>query len=264
MFQAMYQPKIFSTLVLFKSIEWQLLFFSLMLSGILGLLAESHAGWLILPGLAGLAITLFSALCSGVGAAQLRRDQWTKPQALKGAVLVTLLHLFQPWSRFLGRFSGALQLWPTRRIYPEDQRLWGNLWQRDHWLGLMTRHLRSCGWICEAAGEWDDCDLFIRGPGFNEIRLISVYEEVLQIGAHRIRYRLESTSLPSRYLAALAILIGFGVIAFNPVLIPLAIPLGAFATVVALSRRHALNAISQAALECGEAMEMTMVALEDQ
>lgn len=264
MFQAMYQPKIFSTLTLFKSIEWQILFLGITFSGILGLPYGRYAAWLLLPGLVGLGITLFSALCSGIGAAQLRQDQWTGMKGVKGAILVTLLHLFQPWSRFWGRINGAIRLWSTRRTYPEDQRLWGNLWQRDRWLGLMTRHLRSCGWVCEAAGEWDDCDLFIRGPGFHEIRLISVYEEVLQIGAHRIRYRLESRSLPNRYLATLAIIAGFGFIVLKPVLLPLAIPLGAFATVVAFSRRHALNAISQAALECGEAMEMTMVAPEDQ
>lgn len=249
---------------MFKSIEWQILFLCVVLAGILGLVSGGPVAWLVLPGFGGLALTVSSALCSGIGASQLRRDQWTAGERLKGSCLVSLLHLVQPWSRFLGRINGTLLLWPKRRKYPEDQRLWGNLWQRDQWLHLMDRHLHSCGWVCEAGGEWDDCDLFIKGPGLHEIRLISVYEEVLQFGLHRVRFRLESKPRPSFYFGVLAVLGGIALMVLQPALLPLAIPLGAFASIIACSRRHTLNAISQAALECGQALEMTEVAPEDQ
>ena len=264
MFQAMYQPGISSWMTLFKSIEWQILFLCVLLSGCLGMAMFSPIAWLLLPGLVGLGLSAFSAICSGVGAAQMRRDQWSDAESLKGTVLITALHLVQPWARFLGRIKGIRLLWSSRRKYPEDQRLWGNLYQRDLWLKLMYKHLRFCGWVCEPGGEWDDCDQIVHGPGFHNVRLISVYEEVLQLGLHRVRYRIDSRPRVSYPVAWLAVVLCAILIALQPLLLPLAIPLGAFACVVATSRRHALNAISQAALECGQALEMTEVALEDQ
>lgn len=264
MFQAMYQPGISSYMTLFKSIEWQILFLCVISAGLLGAVMGSPV-WGLLPlGLAGMGLSVFSAVSSGIGAAELRRDQWTTTQRLGGSFLIAALHLLQPWARFRGRIKGIQTVWSSRKSYPEDQRLWGNLYQRELWLRLMCKHLHSCGWICEPGGEWDDCDQVVRGPGFHEVRLISVYEEVLKFGLHRVRYRVASSPLPSYFVAWAAIVAAVALLAWEPYLLPMAIPLGAFTWVVINSRRHTLNAISQAALECGQALEMTEVALEDQ
>jgi glycosyltransferase involved in cell wall biosynthesis len=259
MFQSMYQPPVSSWLTLFKSIEWQMLFLCVFFSGALGILAGSVVGWLLLLGMTGLAMTGFAAVYTGLEASHLRADQWTFWERIKGSLLIALLHLAQPWARFRGRIKGALQLWPARRRYPEDQRLWGNIDQRDRWLRLLDKHLRGCGWRCDPSGEWETSDLVIRGPGFYEVRLISVYEEVLHRGFHWVRFRLEGKRRPSLYVGAALVALGIVLIALAPSLLPLALPLAAFAILLLRSRRHTINAISQAALECGIALEMPEV-----
>jgi hypothetical protein len=259
MFQSMYQPQVSSWLTLFKSIEWQMLFLCVILSGALGVLAGGPAGWLLLPGLAGLLFSGLAALYTGVEASRIRADQWTSVQRIQGTLLIALLNLFQPWARFQGRIKGTLQLWKSRRRYPEDQRLWGNMDQRDRWLRLLEKHLRGCGWRCEPSGEWETSDLVVRGPGFYEVRLVSVYEEVLHRGFHWVRFRLEGKRRSTYYLGAALVAAGMTLIALAPPLLPLALPLAAFALLLARSRRHTFNAISQAALECGIALEMPEV-----
>ena len=264
MFQSMYQPRISSWLVLFKSIEWQILFFCVLLAGLIGILGLSPLGWLILPGIAGLAVSVASAFYSGIEASRIHRDQWSDWERAKGALLVTLLHLTQPWARFYGRLTGARRLWAVRRKYPEDQRLWGNMNQRDEWLRLLWKHLDACGWICEASGEWADSDLLIKGPGFYEVRVTSVYEEVLHRGFHWVRYRIEAKRRPSYPLGVLAVVCAIALIGYAPPLAPLLLPLGAFTCLLFRARRHTLNAISQAALECGTALGMPEVDAEYQ
>ena len=165
MFQSIYHPRVASWLMLFKSIEWQILFFCVLLSGVIGLLGPHSVGWLVVPGIAGLLMSCASAFYSGIEASKLHQDQWSDLQRAKGWVLVTFLHLAQPWARFFGRIIGTRQLWSSRRRYPEDQRLWGNMSQRDEWLRLLWKHLDACGWICQASGEWEDTDLLIKGTG---------------------------------------------------------------------------------------------------
>ena len=259
MFQSMYQPKISSWLTLFKSIEWQVYFLCVILSGLLGLLFWNRTGWLLLPGIAGMVMTLFAAGVIGVEASRLREQQWNSIDRLKGGLLVAFLHLAQPWARVWGRLEGALQLWKGRRHYPEDQRLWGNIGQRDAWLQLLCRHLRGCGWICQPSSEWSDSDLLVLGPGFHSFRLTSVYEEVLQRGFHWVRFRLEGSPRKSFYLAWAFVAAALALIVTVPTLSPMLIPLGAFVLVLLGSRQHTLNAISQAALECGIALEMPEV-----
>jgi hypothetical protein len=259
MFQSMYQPRISSWFTLFKSIEWQIMFLCVSLSGILGFLCQSGAGWLVVPGLGGLIMSLASACYSGLGAAEFRQDQWHGIKRILGTVLVALLHLTQPWARFRGRLIGSGELWSSRRKFPEDQRLWGNMQQRDVWLRLLWKHLDACGWICEASGEWADTDLVIKGPGFYEIRVTSVYEEILHRGFHWMRYRIEARRKPSHRIGVIAVLCGVALVVWNPVLLPMLIPLGGVAWLLIRARRHTLNAISQAALECGTALDMPEV-----
>jgi hypothetical protein len=259
LFQTMYQPRISSWLTLFKSIEWQIFFACVLLSGVLGIFLRSHAGWLLLPGLLGLATTVLSAFYSGVEASHIRVDQWNQWQRMKGAYLVAMLHLAQPWARFRGRIAGAMHLRRERRSYPHDQRLWGNMSQRDQWIRLLWKHLRACGWICEAGGEWEDVDLVVKGPGFHEVRILSVYEEVLHRGFHWVRYRLEAERRPSHLVGSLIALAGFITIPFVPALLPMLLPLGFLAWLLARSQQHMLNAISQAAMECGVALDMPEV-----
>jgi glycosyltransferase involved in cell wall biosynthesis len=264
MFQSMYQPRVSTWLTLFKSVEWQILFLCVVVSGILGCLIGRYAGWMLLPGIGGLFLSGISALHCGVEASRIRRDQWTRVQQVKGMVLIAALHLLQPWARLRGRIAGTLRLWAGRRRYPHDQRLWGNIGQRDQWIRLLWKHLRGCGWISEASSEWDDSDLIVKGPGFYQVRIISVYEEVLHRGFHWVRFRLEARPKPVFFVCLLLLLGGFAFIAVRPSLLPMALPLGFLASVLLRSRHHMLNAISQAALECGNALDMPEVKPEYQ
>lgn len=264
MFQAIYQPHISSWLTLFKSIEWQILFICIALSGIAGVLLGSPVAWLLLPGLGGLAMVVWAALYCGAKAAWIAEDDWSLRQRLRGTCLIAWLHLAQPWARFGGRVIGAARLRSTRRIYPTDQRLWGNIGQRDGWLRLLCKHLRACGWMCEVGCEWENRDLVIKGPGFHEVHLTSVYEEVLHRGFHWVRYRVEGKSRLWYPLGMVAILGGCATIAVVPALLPMALPVAILARHLYYSRRHALSAISQAAMECGTALDMPEVAPEYQ
>lgn len=264
MFQSMYQPRVSSWLTLFKSIEWQVLFLCVTLSGTIGIAMRSHVGWLLVPGLLGIFTTFLSVLYSGIEASRIRRDQWSDIQRVKGTLLVAFLHFTQPWARFKGRLTGLARLWPSRRDYPEDQRLWGNMGQRDQWIRLLWRHLVGCGWSCDASGEWSHSDLIVRGPSFHEIHITSVYEEILHKGWHWVRFRLESKPKPGYFLGILLIIATLSAIILDPALIPMGIPLAFFTALLVRSRRHTLNAISQAALECGTALDMPEVEPEYQ
>jgi hypothetical protein len=260
----MYQPRISTWLTLFKSIEWQIFFLCVFVSGILGILFGRYSGWMLLPGVAGLLMAGISALHNGMEASRIRQDQWTGTQQVKGVILIAMLHLLQPWARFRGRIAGAVHLSSSRRAFPEDQRLWGNIGQRDQWIRLLWKHLHACGWVCEASGEWADSDLIVKGPGFYEIRITSVYEEILHRGFHWVRYRLEATAKSGYYAGVLLVILSAAFIAFRPSLLPMVLPVGFLAWLLLRSRRHMLNAISQAALECGTALDMPEVQPEYQ
>ncbi|BCX48824.1 hypothetical protein HAHE_27320 [Haloferula helveola] len=259
MFQTMYQPPVSGWLTLFKSIEWQIFFLSVFFSGVAGVIAGSWVAWFMPVGMIALSATVLSAMYSGHEAARLREHQWNDIQQIQGTFLIAWLHLTQPWARLIGRIKGTLQLWRGRRRYPEVQRLWGNMNQRDAWLRLMQKHINGCGWICEPSDEWDNDDLVVRGPGFYEVRLTSVYEEVLHKGFHWVRYRLDAHKKPLYHLGILLLVLGAVLVALVPPLVPMLIPLAGFALQIGRSRRHVLNAISQAALECGSALEMPEV-----
>ncbi len=259
MFQAMYQPRISSWLTFFKAIEWQIFSLCVTLSGVLGILLSSHAGWFVIPGLMGIATTLASGIYCGLEASRFRSDKWSPGKRLKGALLVTFLHLAQPWSRFKGRITGATRVRRDRRDYPTDQRLWGNMGQRDQWLRLMWKHLLACGWNCESGGEWLSSDLIVKGPSFHEIHIKTVYEEILHKGWHWFRFRLKAKKKLRYQVAKLLTLAAFAGIIFVPALLPMLIPLGFFTALLIRSEQHTLNAISQAALECGAALDMPEV-----
>jgi GT2 family glycosyltransferase len=259
MFQSMYQPRISSWLTLFKSIEWQVFFLCVTASGVIGLALSNSVGWMLLPGFLGMLTTLLAALYSCIEASRIRRDQWTETQRIKGMLLVAFLHLSQPWARFHGRLKGSVGLWSFKCDYPEDQRLWGNMGQRDQWIRLLWKHLIGCGWACEASGEWSQSDLIVRGPGFHEIHITSVYEEILHKGWHWVRFRLKPKRRPVCLFGGLFVLIVLVVIALVPSLIPMLLPVAFFTVLLIRSRRHTLNAISQAALECGGALDMPEV-----
>ena len=91
-----------------------------------------------------------------------------------------------------------------------------------------------------------------------------MYEEVLHKGFHWVRYRIEAKRGASHPLGVLAVICGVSLMVVMPALLPLALPLGAFTTLLIRARRHTLNAISQAALECGAALDMPEVQPEYQ
>jgi hypothetical protein len=136
--------------------------------------------------------------------------------------------------------------------------------QRDQWIRLLWKHLLGCGWSCDASGEWSQSDLIVRGPGFHEVHITSVYEEILHKGWHWVRFRLESKAKPGYYLGILLVIAALAAIVIVPALIPMLVPLAFFTGLLLRSRRHTINAISQAALEVGTALDMPEVEPEYQ
>jgi hypothetical protein len=263
MFQTMYRPRLSSWLQLFKSIEWQLLSLCLLLSGLLSaLFGPGPLALVVLPGLATLGVTMASCALVGVEAARKRSPQWGLARLIVGGMIVSALHLIQPWARSWGRVRGWLQLRNGRKEHPRLERMWGNLSQRDCWLRLLAGHLTACGWICRTNNDWESVDLVVTGPGTHEVRLTSVYEEVLHKGFHWVRFRVTSRRKFSLYLVLLGLSAAIAPLAIWPTLLPLLIPLSGLLHSVLKSREHMESAVAQAAQECGEALDMPSVDAE--
>ena len=261
LFQAMYRPKLSSWLQLFQSIEWQLLGLCLMLSCVLSLAFSVWwvAAFTFVVGAVVVGAALVAGLISGIESASSRQSTWNSQRRFLGTILVGGLHIVQPWARSWGRVKGWLELFSGNHDYPRMERMWGNISQRDEWLRLLAKHLDACGWQCRCNDDWDSWDLMVYGPGAHTVRLYSVYEEVLHKGFHWVRFRVESTPKLSYYLGFLLILAAMVGLVMIPVLLPLALPLLLMAHAMILSRRHMENSVSQAALECGKALDMPIV-----
>ncbi|HEY2253510.1 MAG TPA: hypothetical protein VGH74_20690, partial [Planctomycetaceae bacterium] len=140
-----------------------------------------------------------------------------------------------------------------------QQRLYGNLTQREAWLESLQEHLRSCGWVAAECHEWDDADLEILGPGPYTARLCSLYEEDLENARYYVRYRI--TARPKAVLPFVILVLAgaLGVCLSTPVFWPLAIPALYALRLVTVAKRSMIRAVSQLAIDCGEALGMTRV-----
>jgi hypothetical protein len=194
-----------------------------------------------------------------VEGALVRGASWTRGQQVGGAVLISFLHLVQPWARMWGRLRGAWQMRGEERSYPRIERMWGNLSQRERWLRLLTGHLSGCGWLCRNNDDWESVDIVVTGPGTHEVHLTSVYEEVLHKGFHWVRFRVRARRKPSFHVIRAGLLVAMIALVMWPSLLPLLLPLGGILYSVLKSRQHMENAVAQAALECGEALDMPAV-----
>lgn len=261
-FQSLYQPFHNWWFQIFASFEWQVLSVS-----VLGAMAVSfashHAGWgVVMLCLWGclFGLTVGAAFAAGWHACRAKR--WRGREAAKGTFLVALLHIAQPLARAAGRIKGWWHTRDEKRIWPTEQKLWGNLPQRERWLERLAAHARSCGWSCESASEWSDADLVVQGPGPFRVTLTSVAEERLEKNYVFVRYRLRAAAKPTAVLLGMTVVLALGMLALKPILLLLAIPLLVVLKVLVSGRRIMIQAVSQLALEVAEANGMPKVVEE--
>jgi glycosyltransferase involved in cell wall biosynthesis len=260
-FQALYQPFQAWWFQVFTTAEWQVVSWCGLMAA-----AISFAFGGFALGMASLLVSLALVLAT-IGAAAVpaihavRRQKSLREHRLRALCLITSLHIMQPLARAWGHVVGW---WKTRGSlqYPADQRVWGNLSQREIWLHRLEQHLRDCGWACRPSSDWDTADLDVLGPGPYRLQLCSVYEDDVEHGRHFVRFRVTTRGkrwLPLVWLAIVAAVPAFVV---APTLLPLAAPLGVLAFALAQSRRYMQSAVSQLALECGEPFGMTRAEID--
>jgi GT2 family glycosyltransferase len=254
-FQALYQPFQAWWFQVFTTAEWQVTTWCVLLAAALSL-------WLAGPVLA--AVTTLSSV--GMFAATLaaasvpaahavrrqRRFQFCRWRAFS---LIAALHVLQPLARGYGHLVGW---WKTRGApeYPDLERVYGKLCQRDQWLERLERHARDCGWKCQPASDWADADLEIDGPGPYRLQLCTVYEDHVVRAEHYLQYRVTAHRrwwLPALWLA-LALCLPVFVLA--PTLAPMALPWAVLVRGLARVKRYMKSAISQLATECAEPLGM--------
>jgi hypothetical protein len=262
-FQSLYQPFHCWWFQIFTTFEYQVLTASVWATAALAIFF-APLGWSISLTTAALALsmaTLAAATACGWHAVRVKR--WRGRRAFRGGAVVALLHILQPLARAAGRFKGWRR---TRKEacgdFPAEQKLWGNLAQRQAWLDRLVEHLNDCGWAARAGGEWDRGDILIDGPGPHRLRLTSVAEERLEKGYFFVRYRVESAVKPSAVLLTAGLLAIVAVIALKPFLLPLAVPILIVLRVLAGARRAMTAAVLQLALEIAQARRMPPVVEE--
>lgn len=255
-FQSLYQPFLTWWFQIFTTAEWFICELCVLLVAVLAFsqhpVVTAVAGGLF-AGM--LSLTLGSATIAGGLAG--KNKKWEGARLRWGRACVAGLHIVQPIARTVGRLHG---LWATRRLpqlFGAQGRLYGNLTQRELWLESLQRHLRTCGWVCRECDEWSDADLEILGPGPYTARLFSVYEEDLEHGRFYVRYRLTARPKPVQVLLLVAIESALVACVAMPFLLPLAVPLLVALWIVLTAKRSMIRAISQLAVDCGDALGMT-------
>jgi hypothetical protein len=256
-FQAIYQPFQAWWFQVFTTAEWQVLSWCTVMAGALSSIAGGALGaGLLAAGFLMFGLTWGAAAVPAAQALESRR--WVGLRRWKAFGLIASLHVLQPLARAWGHLVG---FWKTRLHppYPEVDRVYGNLSQREQWLERLQRHLRDCGWKCQPAGDWDAADLEVLGPGPYRLKLCSVYEDDVERGQHYVRYRVTARAkkwLPVAWLGFGAAVAG---IAWEPTLLPLAVPLVFLARGMLGVKRYMQSAISQLAAECAEPLGMIKV-----
>lgn len=263
-FQSLYQPFHAWWFQIFTTFEFQgLALFTAAGAAVALASGQRHASVALLAVTAVLvATTLAAAGAAGWHAARAKR--WRGPSAVAGITLVAALHVLQPLSRAAGRLKGWWhgKLRGERFDFPAEQKLWGNLSQRDRWLERLVSHARACGWRADAGDDWADADVVVSGPGPCRVELRSVAEERLEKNYYFVRYRVAARLKPSAVLLGLGLLGAFAAVATRPALWPLAVPLLAVLRVMSAAPRVMTAAVSQMALEIAEAERMPKVVEE--
>jgi hypothetical protein len=259
-FQAVYQPFQAWWFQVFTTAEWQVASWCTALAGVSTAVAKRPFGFALWIVASVMPLTTWAAAAiPAVHAVRARR--WARADRRKAFCVIAALHVLQPLARAWGQVVGT---WETRRSprYPVDQRLYGNLSQRERWLDRLQRHLHDCGWKCRVSDDWDVADLDILGPGPYRLQLCSVYEDDVEHGQHFVRYRV--TARPKRWLPiAWLALIGSAALIFRmPCLVPLALPLAALGRGMFGVKRYMQSAVSQLAAECAEPLGMIKVEVE--
>jgi O-antigen biosynthesis protein len=257
-FQSIYQPFLTWWFQIFTTAEWHLMTLAILFTGLISVSRSPLAATLALTMfVAMLATTLAAAAIPAVHAA--REKGWRGRQWWWGCGTVLWLHLMQPIARTVGRIRGWSATRKLPPLYRADQRLYGNLAQRDEWLNLLPQHFTDCGWVARACGDWDDADIEILGPGPYLLQLRSVYEEDLEHGQHYVRFRITSKIkplVPLLWLALSGLLLLFVAI---PVMLPLAIPVLGLLWILWESRWMMTAAVSQLAEEAAAPLGMIKV-----
>jgi GT2 family glycosyltransferase len=258
-FQSIYQPFRAWWFQIFTTAEWQLVTVLLALSSGLAFWSQSAAAIYLLIVTAAM---MFATLSVASVPAQhaVHRLRWKGRRGAAAKLMITFLHIMQPLARGWGRLRGS---WDDgREPYPEfpaEQRLYGNLRQREEWLNRLQEHLRACGWSCRPTCNWGEADLDILGPGPYTLKLCSTYEEDLERGQHYVRYRIRPRAklmLPFLYFAVFAPL---GALYFAPYLAPLAVPAVIALKLLLQTRCFMVRAVSQLAVESAEPIGMSCV-----
>lgn len=257
-FQSIYQPIRAWWFQICTTAEWQFMAASLLVSSCLAFWWASAAAWyLILLSGAMLIATLSAASVPALHSVD--RKGWKGTRFWAALLLITGLDILQPLARAWGRMRGRWDLAEPIPAFPAEQRLHGNLSQRERWLNRLQEHLQACGWTCRPTCDWGKADLDILGPGPYALQLCSTCEEDLERGAHYVRYRIEARAKPMLPLLVMALLAPLGALYGAPYLAPLALPSLIALKLVLQARRFMIRAVSQLAIECGEPLGMSRV-----
>jgi hypothetical protein len=151
-----------------------------------------------------------------------------------------------------------LSQWQWPAPYHTIDRLYGNLDQREMWLDRLETLARNSGWIARPSCSFSPFDLEILGPGPVKLQLQSVYEENLERGQHYVRYQIRA-----RFKASALVWLGLAGASLLASawahLWPMLFPLGLSLMILARAPSTMRRAVSQLAVEAGEALGMPLV-----
>jgi glycosyltransferase involved in cell wall biosynthesis len=250
-FQSLYQPFQTWWFQIFTTVEWQSLAACTLLAGVLSFSTSPLLANVLFAATA-IMLSIMATAAGACGWRAVRAEQWRGAKAIVGGGIIALLHVLQPLARTYGWIKGLRANSNKKINWPTDEKLWGNLTNREAWLTRLQTHVRDCGWRCEPSCDYSDADLVIHGPGPCRLELTSVTEERLEKNWFFVRFRI--TARHKLWAAPLALMIACAIagIAFAPTLLPLAVPLLVALRYLIGAKRAMTAALSQMAMEIAE------------
>ena len=255
-FQSLYQPFHEWWFQIFTTVEWQALTACTLSAAALSAAFASPLLAAVLFFVTAAMAAMMIGAASACGWRAARAEQWRGRKALAGGALVALLHVLQPLARAHGWIKGLAADSHRKIDWPAEEKLWGNLTNRDAWLERLIPHIRNCGWRCEPGCDFSDADLVVHGPGPVRLELTSVAEERLEKNWFFVRFRIKAKCKPWTMPLALAIVAALVGLAFIPTLLPLAIPLLVALKYLLGAKRAMTAALSQMAMEIAQAKRL--------